>query len=86
MDDNIAKYYLVKVEFETINEQNGKQKKIKSQFLVDAMGCTEAEARTRIYLKDSVMDYEIVNVSKSPIEDIIMVPDTQLQSKVVSKA
>jgi len=74
MDNSIAKYYLVKVEFETINEDNGKVKKIKTQYLVDAMTCTEAEARTRIYLKDSVMDYEIVNVSKSPIEDIIEVP------------
>jgi hypothetical protein len=74
MDDNVAKYYLVRVEFETINESNGKPKKIKTQYLVDAMTCTEAEARARVYLKDSVMDYEIVNVSKSPIEDIIMVP------------
>lgn len=73
MDDNVAKYYLVRVEFETINESNGKPKKIKTQYLVDAMTCTEAEARARVYLKDSVMDYEIVNVSKSPIEDIITV-------------
>jgi len=74
MDNSITKYYLVKVEFETINESNGKQKKIKTQYLIDAMTCTEAEARARVYLKDSVMDYEIVNVSKSPIEDVIQVP------------
>ena len=47
MDNNVAKYFLVKVEFETINESNGKQKKIRTQYLVDAMTCTEAEARTR---------------------------------------
>jgi len=41
---------------------------------VDAMTCTEAEARTRTYLKDSVMDYEIVSTTKSPIEDVIEVP------------
>ena len=48
--------------------------KIKTQYLVDAMTCTEAEARTRTYLKDSVMDYEIVSTTKSPIEDVIEVP------------
>ena len=83
MDNSITKYYLVKVEFETINESNGKQKKIKTQYLIDAMTCTEAEARARVYLKDSVMDYEIVNVSKSPIEDVIQVPEP---IKVVAKA
>lgn len=86
MNDNVAKYFLVKVEFETINESNGKPKKIRTQYLVDAMTCTEAEARTRTYLKDSVMDYEIVSTTKSPIEDIILVPDPELQPKVVSKA
>ena len=40
--DSVVKYFLVKVEFETINESNGKQKKIKTQYLVDAMTCTEA--------------------------------------------
>ena len=73
MNNKITKYYLVKVEFETINEENGKVKKVKTQYLVDAMTCTESEARVRTYLKDSVMDYEIVNVSKSPIEDVIEV-------------
>ena len=38
------------------------------------MTCTEAEARVRTYLKDSVMDYEIVSTAKSPIEDVIQVP------------
>ena len=74
MDNNVAKYFLVRVEFETINESNGKPKKIRTQYLVDAMTCTEAEARTRGYLKDSVMDYEIVSTTKSPIVDVIDVP------------
>lgn len=74
MSDNVVKYFLTKVEFETINESNGKPKKIKTQYLVDAMTCTEAEARVRIYLKDSVMDYEVVSTAQSPIEDVIMIP------------
>jgi hypothetical protein len=73
MSENITKYYLVKVEFETVTD-SGKPKKIKTQFLVDAMSCTEAEARTHEFLKESVMDYEIVSAVKSPIEDVIEVP------------
>jgi len=73
MSDIIVKYFLVKVEFDSINENTGKPKKIKTQYLVDAMTCTEAEARTNIYLKESVLDYEIVSAVKSPIEDVIRV-------------
>lgn len=71
--DNVAKYFLVKVEFESINETTGKPKKIKSQYLVDSQSCTEAESRMAEYLKDSVLDYEIVSAVKSPIEDVVEV-------------
>ena len=75
MNEQIAKYFLVKVEFETMTD-TGKTKKIKSQYLVDAQSCTEAEARTNIYLKDTVLDYEIVSAVKSPIEDVVEVAVT----------
>jgi len=70
MDEQITKYFLVKVEFETMTD-TGKTKKIKSQYLVDAISCTEAEARTTNYLKDTVIDYEIVSAVKSVIEDVV---------------
>ena len=76
MNEQIAKYFLVKVEFEGINENNGKPKKIKSQYLVDAQSCTEAEARMTTYLKDSMLEYEIVSAVKSPIEDVVEVAVT----------
>ena len=72
MNEQIAKYFLVKVEFESITDA-GKPKKIKSQYLVDSQSCTEAEARMTAYLKDSVLDYEIVSAVKSPIEDVVEV-------------
>ena len=72
MDEQIAKYFLVKVEFETMTD-TGKTKKIKSQYLVDAQSCTEAEVRMTEYLKDTVLDYEIVSAVKSPIEDVVEV-------------
>lgn len=68
---NVRTFFLVKVEFESINESTGKPKKIKSQYLVDAMTCTEAEAHVTKYLKESVLDYEIVSATKSPIEDVV---------------
>jgi hypothetical protein len=76
MGDQITNFFLVKVEFETVNEQTGKPKKIKTQYLVDSMTCTEAEARTHEYLKGTVLDYEIVSAVKSPIEDVIKVEVT----------
>jgi len=73
MGDQLTNYFLVRVEFESINESTGKPKKIKTQYLVDSMTCTEAEARTPKYLDGTVLDYEIVSVVKSPIEDVIRV-------------
>jgi len=70
MDEQITKYFLVRVEFETMTD-TGKTKKIKSQYLVDAISCTEAEARMTDYLKDTVLDYEIVSAVKSAIEDVV---------------
>ena len=73
MNDDVVNFFLVKVEFDSINEQTGKAKKIKTQYLVDAMTCTEAEARTHQYLNGTVLDYNIVSATKSPIEDVIKV-------------
>lgn len=73
MGDQLTNFFLVRVEFESINEQTGKPKKIKTQYLVDSMTCTEAEARTHQYLDGTVLDYEIVSAVKSPIEDVIRV-------------
>jgi len=65
-------YYLGKVEFITvIDTKNGtKEKKSRVQYLVDAMSCTEAEARIVENLKDSINDYEIKSVSQSKILEV----------------
>jgi hypothetical protein len=76
MGDQVTNFFLIKVEFEDVNEETGKVKKIKTQYLVDAMTCTEAEARTHKYLDGTVLDYEIVSAVKSPIEDVIRVEVT----------
>jgi hypothetical protein len=76
MGDQTLNFFLVRVEVETVNEATGKPKKIKTQYLVDAMTCTEAEARTHQYLNGTVLDYEIVSAVKSQIEDVIKVEVT----------
>jgi hypothetical protein len=76
MGDQVTNFFLIKVEFEDVNEETGKIKKIKTQYLVDAMTCTEAEARTHKYLDGTVLDYEIVSAVKSAIEDVIRVEVT----------
>ncbi len=66
-------YYLGKVEFITIVDTKGggtREKKTRHQYLVDAMSCTEAEAKIVENLKDSVSDYEIKGVQQSKIIEV----------------
>ena len=65
-------YYLGKVEFiNVVDTKNGtRENKSRVQYLVDAMSCTEAEARIVENLKDSVNDYEIKGVQQSKIIEV----------------
>ena len=66
-------YYLGRVEFMTIVDTKAggtKEKKTRHQYLVDAMSCTEAEAKIVENLKDSVDDYEIKGVQQSKIIEV----------------
>lgn len=64
------KYFLAKVQFITEDERSGKLKKVMVQYLVDAMSCTEAEARVVKYL-DGVSNYEVKSVAESPVSAVI---------------
>lgn len=68
----MAKYYTVTVTFETETE-SGKIKKIKEQYLVDAMSCTEAEAKLvqDFTTKNVALEYEVIAVSESKIVGVI---------------
>tara|TARA_R110000851_G_scaffold37986_2_gene97729 strand:+ start:892 stop:1110 length:219 start_codon:yes stop_codon:yes gene_type:complete len=66
-------YYIARVEFTTTIDTKGggtREKKNKYQYLVDALSCTEAEARVVENLKDSVEDYEIKGVQQSKIIEV----------------
>jgi hypothetical protein len=66
----MKKYFLAKVQFTHADEKSGKIKKVIVQYLVDAMSCTEAEARITKYL-GGIMDFEVKSVSESIIADVI---------------
>ena len=65
------KYYTVKVEFQ-MEDDKGKIKKQKYDYLVDAMSVTEAEAKMTKYLVErSERNFEIKAAITSPIVDVI---------------
>lgn len=70
MENRIAKYFLAKVQFLTEDEKSGKIKKVTVQYLVDAMSCTEAEAKVTRLL-EGINDFEVKSVSESTISEVI---------------
>ena len=69
-------YFQVKAVFE--QEINGKIKKVKENYLVDAMTCTEAEARLSNHLiSQGERDFTIVSAVQTTIRDVIYVEDTK---------
>lgn len=67
-------YFQVKAVFE--QEINGKLKKVKENYLVDAMTCTEAEARLSNHLiNQGEKDFTIVSAVQTTIRDVIYVED-----------
>jgi hypothetical protein len=68
---NQDKYYIVKVEFK-FEDDKGKMKKQKLDYLVDAVSVTEAEAKmTRWLTERNERNFEIKAAITSPIVDVI---------------
>ena len=70
IDNDLAKYYLVKVAFITIDEKTGKEKRSVSQILVGAETFKEAYDNFMEGMKGTMADFEIVGISESPIVGI----------------
>ena len=62
-------YFLVKVQF--MEEVNDKMKKVKRDFLVNAMSVTEAEAKVIADFAGCTFDFEVKSVNSSKIIKII---------------
>lgn len=63
------RWYRVKVTLVTLDENSGKEKKSKISTLVKADNTQEAEERLHQCMKGSMIDYEVCDISETPILD-----------------
>jgi hypothetical protein len=64
-------YYIVKVKFETMDDQTGRMKKIFEQYLVDSESVSRAEELVKDRFKDSIAEFSVVSVQESKIMGVI---------------
>lgn len=69
-NENGDKWYRAKVNFVTLDEDKGIEKKTGVTMLVQASDIEEAVAELILQLKGSMADYEIHTVAETPIMDI----------------
>lgn len=69
-DDSADKYYMVKVNFITVDEKSGVEKKSASFILTQAPGLEEALARFHEGMKGTMADYEIASIAETPLMDV----------------
>lgn len=68
--DYADKWYLVKVNFITLDEKSGKEKKSLQQILVQAGDFENALGRFQDGMKDTMADYRIASIAETPIMDV----------------
>ncbi|MBR1593765.1 MAG: DUF4494 domain-containing protein [Alloprevotella sp.] len=69
-DDAADRFFRLKLSFITLDEKSGKEKKTSQNVLVQAADLRDAIKRLDEGMKTSVMDYDIVSVTDTPIIDI----------------
>lgn len=69
-DDSGDRYYMVKVNFITIDEKSGAEKKSASFILVQAQDFPGALAKFEEGMKGTMADYEIASITETPLMDV----------------
>ena len=64
------KYYMVKVNFITIDEKSGIEKKTSSFILVQASEFADALDKFNEGMKGTMADYEIASIAETPLMDV----------------
>ena len=64
------KWYAVRINFLTLDECTGKEKKIKSEYLVQASDIYNAKDNFIEAMKQTLAGYEIVAIKETPIMDV----------------
>jgi hypothetical protein len=64
-------YYLAKIKFETVNDQNGKLQTIKEEYLVEAENVVEVAAKLNENFGKGMSDFSVSAVVESKIMGIV---------------
>lgn len=64
------KWYAVRINFLTLDERSGKEKKTKAEYLVQAYDIDDARTNFIEGMKGTMSDYEIVSIKETPIMDV----------------
>lgn len=81
----MQKLFLVKVVYEKIDDQSGKEKKVTEQYLLDAVSFTEAEARTHKEMESMIRgEFLIASITRANFSDIFddVAGDTWWKAKI----
>ena len=69
-DDSGDRYYMVKVNFISIDEKTGVEKKSSNFMLVQAADFAGALKKFEEGMKDTMADYEIASITETPLMDV----------------
>lgn len=69
-DDSADKYYMVKVNFITLDEKSGVEKKSASFILTQAGDLEGALERFKEGMKGTMADYDIASIAETPLMDV----------------
>ena len=65
------RYYSTQVQFETVNDENGKIQKTKENYIVEADSITKAEEKLKERFKDTMSEFSVIKVVESNIMGIV---------------
>ncbi len=65
------KYYMARIQFETINDQNGRIQKTKENYLVEANSVSDVEEKLNEQFKEGMSEMSVIKVDESNIMGII---------------
>lgn len=69
-DDSADRYYMVKVNFITLDEKSGTEKKTASFILTQASDLEGALTRFKDGMKGTMADYDIASIAETPLMDV----------------
>ena len=62
---------MARVQFETVNDQNGRIQKTKENYLVEALSVSDVEDKMNEKFQDTMSDFSVIKVDESNIMGIV---------------